>query len=331
MTSEMRSVIAHPRIPIPRSDPGILLLRRVNFDGSLSGKGHPKSYSERIKLNLVSNSAKLKKLRIQFKYTIMSSHAMAIFCGTTLLQQYYIWCVKRKEKPGKGKLTGSSPNVERHIILCGLPSDWPAKLEGEEGSIASILLNNIKKNGVEGIKLTACDLPPIVHGTVDAIVFPEGKRFTIDPSNEMLRHYSNIFCQRGPIDLPKNSEDLPWDHLVLVCTHTSRDKRCGRAGPIILAELKSEVEKSNLITPKIQVCGSSHIGGHKYAATLIVYPRGLWYGMVTKKLVPSLLQDILENDDSSRCVEKVDLESCNDVCTQEFREKCFRGLGSVDW
>jgi len=36
---------------------------------------------------------------------------------------------------------------------------------------------------------------------------------------------------------------LPWKHLLLVCTHASRDKRCGRAGPPLIEALEEEAKK----------------------------------------------------------------------------------------
>jgi hypothetical protein len=102
-----------------------------------------------------------------------------------------------------------------------------------------------------------------------------------------------------------------WDKLVLVCVHQTRDKRCGRAGPQVIAHLNSllllqqqqekekEKEKDPLSSSssasasmRIAVRGSSHIGGHVYAGTLIVYPEGQWYGRITAHNAAELLQHL---------------------------------------
>ena len=127
--------------------------------------------------------------------------------------------------------------------------------------------------------------------------------------------------------------DTPWDKLILVCTHMSRDKRCGRAGPLIMSELQKQLTnlaadstESTLSTvsctttntttstttakcANIQICGSSHIGGHKYAGVLIVYPDNQWYGRISKATITKLLNVLLKRD------------------MNVFMEKCHRGSG----
>lgn len=86
---------------------------------------------------------------------------------------------------------------------------------------------------------------------------------------------------------------LPWKTLVLVCVHASRDNRCGRAGPQVIDEFNDELSRRSISKNTLTVAGSSHIGGHKYAGVLIVYPSGDWYGLISKRNVSDLLDHIL--------------------------------------
>lgn len=86
---------------------------------------------------------------------------------------------------------------------------------------------------------------------------------------------------------------LPWKTLILVCVHGSRDNRCGRAGPQIIEEFRSQLLERSINNDSITVAGSSHIGGHKYAGVLVVYPSGDWYGLISKRNVGELLDNIL--------------------------------------
>jgi len=43
----------------------------------------------------------------------------------------------------------------------------------------------------------------------------------------------------------------------------------------------------------IRVAESSHIGGHKFAGTLVHYPSAEWFGLVTKRDAPELLRHCL--------------------------------------
>jgi len=89
-------------------------------------------------------------------------------------------------------------------------------------------------------------------------------------------------------------EKIKQEHSVLVCTHMTKDKRCGKAGPIILKQIEDIVSKLNL-GEKILAMAVSHIGGHKYAGVAIVYPEGDWYGFVTKKNITEILSGYMDS------------------------------------
>lgn len=57
---------------------------------------------------------------------------------------------------------------------------------------------------------------------------------------------------------------------VFVCSHGSRDKRCGVCGPALIEKFNAEIDSRGL-KDQIFVKPCSHIGGHKYAGNLIVY------------------------------------------------------------
>jgi hypothetical protein len=60
--------------------------------------------------------------------------------------------------------------------------------------------------------------------------------------------------------------------IFLVCTHARRNACCGRFGLPLAAGLSS-------LYPT-QVWETSHVGGHKFAANLVLLPHGLYYGPV---------------------------------------------------
>ena len=130
-----------------------------------------------------------------------------------------------------------------------------------------------------------------------------------------------------------NIMPIPWKKLILVCIHALRDKRCGRAGPLIMNEINVEMTLFDVEEKELKVLGSSHIGGHKYAGVLIVYPEADWYGRISKATVGALLNRVLSSTSSS-----VSSTRCEEVDAGDrvFMEKCFRGNGyncvnKVDW
>lgn len=61
--------------------------------------------------------------------------------------------------------------------------------------------------------------------------------------------------------------------LVLVCTHGRRDVCCARKGVAVFRALDA-------LAPQGTVWQSSHLGGHRFAATLVALPEGLHYGRI---------------------------------------------------
>lgn len=61
---------------------------------------------------------------------------------------------------------------------------------------------------------------------------------------------------------------------VFVCSHGSRDRRCGVCGPALISRFKDEIEFYGLQS-KVSVSPCSHIGGHKYAGNVIIFRSNL--------------------------------------------------------
>lgn len=69
--------------------------------------------------------------------------------------------------------------------------------------------------------------------------------------------------------LPGNLEILS-DSYVFVCSHGSRDRRCGVCGPALVNRFKEEIEIYGF-QGKVSVSPCSHVGGHKYAGNVIIF------------------------------------------------------------
>lgn len=65
---------------------------------------------------------------------------------------------------------------------------------------------------------------------------------------------------------------------LLVCTHAARDCRCGDIGGPFADALREEIKKRVSAGEKrnVWVGETGHVGGHKHAANLLVYPYGEW-------------------------------------------------------
>ncbi|KAJ7100723.1 Sucrase/ferredoxin-like-domain-containing protein [Mycena belliarum] len=86
-----------------------------------------------------------------------------------------------------------------------------------------------------------------------------------------------------------------------VCTHGERDCRCGDMGGKVFQALRAELDRRLLADPdgsakRVTLGEVSHVGGHKFAANLLVFPQGEWLGMLTPQDVPHVLDMILASE-----------------------------------
>jgi hypothetical protein len=218
-------------------------------------------------------------------------------------------------------LANSVKSIDMHVVIC-MPETWANKVESQEGSIAQLLdkaiAYTIRTHKLSlKVKLTACDRKNDSSECVDIICYPQAciyhlQRETVESISSFVNHIllgtvaeENLFT----------IEKLPWRRLVLVCCHAARDKRCGRAGPILIKEFNKQLE-GIFDADQIAVFGSSHIGGHEFAGTLVVYPEGKCFGYVTKNRVKTLM-DYIANDDME--------------AFETISSTCYRGQYNEAW
>ena len=110
-----------------------------------------------------------------------------------------------------------------------------------------------------------------------------------------------IFCRLLPdldavttVDLLAlfQGDGVPVDgNLTLVCTHGIRDVCCAREGAPVFRALQH--------TGLGNVWQTTHLGGHRFAATMVVLPAGVQFGRVTAEEVPALISSF-ERDELYR-------------------------------
>ncbi len=76
---------------------------------------------------------------------------------------------------------------------------------------------------------------------------------------------------------------------LLVCTHESRDVCCGRFGEAAYRALRFEHPRAG-----VRVWRGSHIGGHKFAPTLIDLPSGRFWGHLEPHAYPGIVDETLD-------------------------------------
>jgi hypothetical protein len=77
------------------------------------------------------------------------------------------------------------------------------------------------------------------------------------------------------------AEHTVKDADVYVCAHAARDCRCGERGQQVYEALVRIVEEERKRDPqssahRIRIGAVGHVGGHQYAANVLIFPHGEW-------------------------------------------------------
>lgn len=109
---------------------------------------------------------------------------------------------------------------------------------------------------------------------------------------------------------------------VFLCSHRTRDKRCGITAPILQRRFDKELQKHGLYRDVsdfrpdgVTVAFVNHVGGHKFAANALLYLKKshslIWLGRVTPKHVKPIVDLMIMQEkpklpwpDKVRCVQK---------------------------
>ncbi|XP_058112718.1 uncharacterized protein LOC131255846 isoform X2 [Magnolia sinica] len=174
----------------------------------------------------------------------------------------------------QGPLVGTVQIYERHVFLCYKnPQVWPPHVEAAEFDRLPRLLSaamTARKGEMKKLtRLTICeghDGTETSNG--DVLIFPDMIRY------RGLTHFDvDTFVEEVLVKdtewLPGTSETLKGSY-VFVCSHGSRDRRCGVCGPALITKFKEEIDARGL-QGQVSISPCSHIGGHKYAGNVIIF------------------------------------------------------------
>lgn len=165
----------------------------------------------------------------------------------------------------------------RHVLACTGTTDWPARIEDAPGLLGRMArdVRDLRDRSPAPPKLTATDRPTPGPG-LDLLVFPEAVCYPgVDEASWPAFLRDPISSGEPPPE--PGGVPLLGDH-VFVCVNQARDERCGRCGPPVLAALREACAGHGLDGVTLQA--TSHVGGHKYAGNVLIYPGGVWYGHV---------------------------------------------------
>ena len=96
------------------------------------------------------------------------------------------------------------------------------------------------------------------------------------------------FCNRPARMQPANGWHRSEQRHLMICTHASHNQCCGAYGYPFYQQAITHIQQLGL-TPQIQPWQITHIGGHRFAPTLIDFPQGRYYGNLNEASLQCLL------------------------------------------
>jgi hypothetical protein len=115
------------------------------------------------------------------------------------------------------------------------------------------------------------------NGRTELAFFPQRRRYVDVAMDDVAALLASL--RRGELPEGGASVDTP---ILLVCTHGQRDRCCARFGLELTNELRA------LPVGRVEVREASHLGGDRFAPTVLVLPSGHMYGHLEPSDAPGL-------------------------------------------
>ena len=95
---------------------------------------------------------------------------------------------------------------------------------------------------------------------------------------------------------------LPHDYLILLCSHRTRDSRCSISAPLLRREFERHLRPLGLHRDLhddtrpggVGIYFISHVGGHKYAANVIVYRKNQGQAIWLARIRPEDCEGVIK-------------------------------------
>ena len=101
-----------------------------------------------------------------------------------------------------------------------------------------------------------------------------------DEQRQELQYLQQLSSQEIHSLTPLRSRPCPHSAVILLCSQRTRDVRCGQSAPLLRKEFERHLRPLGLFRELdderpggVGIYFVSHVGGHKYAANVIVYRR----------------------------------------------------------
>lgn len=204
----------------------------------------------------------------------------------------------------KEDMYNSAKKADLHFVVPTGKSDWEhnatstpntvenalSKWAGSKASEVCLPNGNIKVS-TSSFPLDISD-PRALKGQVnDVLVLPYFvwvRKIEHTQVDSVMSELVPILIQKreeGAVDIPKRIQGLliepsPALSYIFLCSHRTRDKRCGITAPLMKKEMEYRLRETGNYRDVgddrpdgVHVTFINHVGGHKFAANVIIYLR----------------------------------------------------------
>lgn len=219
----------------------------------------------------------------------------------------------------------------RHLLISTAKSDWTSKIEFDPhpDSLGGLAAKVKAVSSQKGSNLRDPFAPTLITNSsfspegaeASAYVFPSNLYIPRIPATteEVTTLIRDFLLPPNPFTTATSGTRFEGirkvrETVVLICSHTSRDMRCGVLAPLLKSQFeKVLLERGMLLTAgdeargeyegRVRVGFTSHLSGHKFAGNVIVYlpplleeggsgaGLGVWYGRVEPRHVEGIVEE----------------------------------------
>lgn len=179
-------------------------------------------------------------------------------------------------------LAGSAAHAEYNLLISWPRAKWTRNLR-HASDMQDSLVRTLDAIAAEGRRVNLIHHREQADDLHRVFLMPERRSFMVP--REALEAFLAAWQSREPLT---TWEEVPVEHdLLLCCTHGKKDKCCAKYGYQTYQRLAQEVAAHDL---PFEVWESSHLGGCRFAASIILLSPVRKYGRITPEQALPFLQ-----------------------------------------
>ena len=179
-------------------------------------------------------------------------------------------------------LAGTAPFAKHFVLITWPKKYWQYEALDSKGGFPEGLKEWMKtQSEISGkISIRLVSSKGMNNESADIYIYPDKIHYSNVLPEEILGVLMSHFLNE--CNSVNSVKKIEKDH-ILVCTHGRHDKCCAKFGREIAENLRNHLEDQK---DSVEVFDSSHLGGHRFAPTMIDFPSGRSYGQLTIEEIP---------------------------------------------